>query len=111
MKSLFLIAPLLVLLLAVARAVETEEDCKCWKDFVPELHVDHYHCRGLIHKRLFDCNEPEPPLCKCTVDGKQITLDLGETHCAGMKNAGKNCDNDQEFEEFFKQNPHLKLHH
>ncbi|KAK9869201.1 hypothetical protein WA026_002951 [Henosepilachna vigintioctopunctata] len=112
MKSVFVVAAaILVISLASVKAIEDEKDCKCWKDFVPELHIDHYHCRGLKHKRLFDCNEPEIALCKCTVDGKQITLDLGELHCAGLKTGQKECDNHEDFAEFFEKNPQLKLHH
>ncbi|XP_045480621.1 uncharacterized protein LOC123685080 [Harmonia axyridis] len=111
MKTVLLVASFLILSVAFTNAVDDEADCKCWKDFVPELHIDHYHCRGLKHKRLFDCNEPEPPLCKCTVDGKQTVLDLGEVHCAGIRGAGKDCDNVAEFEELFKKHPQLRLHH
>ncbi|KAK9869202.1 hypothetical protein WA026_002952 [Henosepilachna vigintioctopunctata] len=111
MKSIILFAFVMTLYLVGVESIKDKDKCKCWPDFVPEIFVGHYHCRGLKHKRLFECNEPQPPLCRCIVNGKDIFLDLGESHCLSVKEKGHRCENDDEFDEFFANNPHLRIHY
>ncbi|KAL3286041.1 hypothetical protein HHI36_000554 [Cryptolaemus montrouzieri] len=110
MKSIILFACVVALHVVSVISSDDVSTCKCWPDFEPELTKGHYHCRGLKHKRLFECNDPQPPLCKCTVNGGEITLDLGESHCLSVDDEGRRCNNHEEFDDFFARNPHMRIH-
>ncbi|XP_045480631.1 uncharacterized protein LOC123685090 [Harmonia axyridis] len=110
MKSIILFAAVVAMYLAGVESIEDKDKCNCWPEFEHELLDGHWHCRGIKHKRLFECNVPLPPLCKCKVDGREVLLDLGESHCLSVKEEGRKCENHDEFDEFFALHPHLRIH-
>ncbi|KAL3286039.1 hypothetical protein HHI36_000552 [Cryptolaemus montrouzieri] len=87
----------------------TSPACGCWKDYEPSTEAGKAVCRGTKTGRLFDCNEPDIPICKCTHDGKVVERDLGHTDCA-LVNGNKDCDNAADFEDFFKRHPEHRIY-
>lgn len=72
------------------------EECKCWDGYEAIKSLSgSYYCRGRNINKLFRCNEDKPPICKCSINGKEINLELGETNCFFQI-----CENEEEWEMF-----------
>lgn len=94
-------------------AADEKEDCKCQPGFEAKQNKEgEWRCAGKLLKIIEPCNLPRSPQCKCTGGANGIVTDASGVHCSisenGVEKKRWDCDNKEEFEEFYKQNPDFK---
>lgn len=100
-------------MLAINQAAEP--DCVCWEGFKVEKEGNDVFCKGVKNNRNYPCGTEKPPICTCIEkgSGKEVTLDLGETHCIGE--AGKyedlNCKPEAAWKAWLDKHPQYRLYH
>lgn len=94
-------------------AAEENGNCKCFEEFEPQQEDGHWLCRGKKNYRIFNCGEAKPPLCVCRENGKEVTLDIGETNCfvIGSNFDDVHCSPKDQWDPYYKQNPGRRIYH
>lgn len=92
---------------------EDGNNCKCFEEFEPQKELDHWLCRGIKNHRIFECGEEKPPLCVCKEQGKEVTLDIGETSCfvQGKTFEDVNCSPKEQWEEYYRNHPIRRVYY
>lgn len=98
-------------LLVSCKTEDSDDNCTCFEEFVPQREDDHWVCIGTKHRRRFRCGEEKPPLCICTANGNNVTLDIGETRCTSKNQTfdGIFCSPMDQWDNYFRKYPFKRI--
>lgn len=107
------VAFLSIIIFFALTAADEKETCKCQPGFEPKQNKDgEWRCAGKLLKIIEPCNLPRSPQCKCSGGANGVLTDATGVHCIisenGVEKKRWDCDNKEEFEAFYEQNPELK---
>lgn len=110
MWSIATLVPAAVLILfgGVHAGNLTEETCKCWEGYEPQLFQDgEVACIGWLLPTLMECNVPEPPRCVCSGEVTGILTDSSGTWCSiyskGEEIKRWACENKEDWRRYNKE--------
>lgn len=94
------------LILLLITAINSQEECSCWKGYEAIYKDDQWKCSGIYVRRSMECNLPEVPVCECSSDATAIMQDRKGIWCIKYKRGREVrrwlCENMEEWAEYFQ---------